>query len=552
MTYRTAMTCVLFCANVVLATTASAQDAPLLVDRGRIDRPSHSQAPTPSDAPPAPAGRGRIETPAAAPGTFQLTSVQLEGARSIAPDMLAAAWRPQVGTQVGVQELNVIAQRIGQAYVTAGYPLYSVQIPAQDFAGGVARVVVTEGYVEGVLIDGDTAGGNLDLLKQYAARIVAERPLTRPTLVRYILLMNDIPGLKVGSRFEPGTAPGGTTLRLTIERKDYELASAVTNQGSAALARYQFTVAATAYSALQQGDRTSLIYGFPINFRDFGYYGLSHLQPVGSDGATVGLDASYLRTRQSGSPVTGDAQTASLKFAMPLIRQTTENLFANLSFDVLNSENAVLGQTVSNERTRVLRAGMTYTISAEDGSATTSFNATVSKGFDALGARAGFGGGLGGPSFTKATLRVDHERVLFENFIGRARAAAQLAGETLPASEQFTYGGEDFGRGFRAAEMTGDRGIEAGLELAWRIPPAWTSDVAAGSELFVFYDAARILAFTPLLATPGTGQSVGAGIRLQLFRKINLVSALVLPVQCTRLDTVCDSWRGTFSFRASY
>ena len=199
-----------------------------------------------------------------------LRSVVVEGARAIPAASFAPLWQGLVGKTVTGAELTELGRKIADRYNAAGYALINVQVPPQDFAGGVVHVTVQEGYVEKVAIEGNTAGADLMLLKHYAARIIADRPLRRSTLERYILLMNDIPGLKVGSRFEPVPGHAGVAaLRLTILRKRIEGGLAVNNQGNGQLGTTQATVNLVANNLFREGERTQVVFGAPITLKRY-------------------------------------------------------------------------------------------------------------------------------------------------------------------------------------------------------------------------------------------------------------------------------------------
>jgi hemolysin activation/secretion protein len=84
-----------------------------------------------------------------------------------------------------------------------------------------SRVVLVEGYVRDVQMQGDV-GRVKGLLDKLAAKIQAERPLTRKTFERYTTLMTRIPGVTVQAQVPPpGTTDGATTLVAQASRKPF-------------------------------------------------------------------------------------------------------------------------------------------------------------------------------------------------------------------------------------------------------------------------------------------------------------------------------------------
>lgn len=532
----------------VRAQTAPAT-APLLIDRDRPDRAVKAPtAETTTPTSPAPALNANANLK-----PFTLTAVQVQGARSLDQAKLAATYTGQIGKTVAIADVSGIVGRVGALYVAAGFPLYSVTVPKQSFDGGVLVIRAVEGYVDNVVIDGDTEDADLSLIRAYAAKIVADRPLHHAVLARYLLLMNDISGLKVGSRFDPAQGTGGVTLHLVIQRKHFDFGLTFNNEGSRFLSRLEFTATATANSIFQEGDRTELIYGFPADYRDYHYYGLTHLEPVGTEGATVQLSTSLLVTHPTSvTTIAGEAYTTGLLFTVPVIRQQDENLSLIGSLDALDSSNGFLGQTLSNERTRAIRVGAAYATGPIDGSRVTTASVVLSQGIDALGARPG-ALGTGGPTFTKLNIRLEHDRVIGQKFILRLKAAAQAAPDSVPASEEFTYGGSEFGRAFGAAEVVGDRGIEAGGELAYRLPTAWTGlSYLSNAEAYTFYDLGQLWFVSPLLRTPSLGQSAGLGVRVRVMDKVTLALEAGFPVECPSQTYSCSAGRGIFNLVSKF
>ena len=524
-------------------------NAPMLIDRDRIDRKIEDRK-AQTATPKAPAPKAAAGAVAITP--FVLKAVEIKGAKSVDPAHLSDAYKDRIGKNTTIKDIGAISEAIGAVYEAEGLPLYSVVIPNQSFNNGVLAVRVTEGYVDNVVIDGDTKDADLDLVRAYAAKIVADRPLHHAVLARYLLLMNDIPGLKVGSRFDPAANNAGVTLRLTVERKHFDFGLAFDNEGSKYISRLQFTATATANSIVQQGDRTELIYGLPADYRDYQYYGLTHLEPIGTEGTTVEGTASYLHTRPVDSVINGDAYMAGVTFSVPIVRQQEDSVFLIGSFNALNSANGFLGQTFSNERTRVIRAGVAYVTGPLDGSKLTSLTFILSQGVDMLGARPG-GLGTGGPTFTKVNFRVDHERTLGPKFIVRVKASGQFAPDAVPASEEYTYGGNDFGRAFGDDEVVGDRGVEGGAELAYRLPTAWTgATFLSDAEAYGFYDIGKLWTISPLLRSPDLGQSAGVGARVKVYGKVTLQLEAGFPVECPSATNNCSAGRGIVNLTSKF
>ena len=443
--------------------------------------------------------------------------------------------------------LDKIAQAISNAYAGTDIALYTVAIPQQDFSSGEVRVRVIEGYVEHVFLSGPASKGDQDLVKQYAAHLTRERPLRRSTLERYLSLIRDIPGLKVDPQLVLGSQSGAVRLMLDLKRKPVEVGLSIDDRGVAYLGRTQMTLEADFNGMIRQGDQTKLVFATPTDFEQFHYYSISHSEPIGSNGLTVLGQFGYLETKPTDSPIRGRVIMGSAQVSYPLIRSYGQNLYVAGEIDALDSDNGAFGALISSEHTRVARANLSYT--KAKAKRTLQVAVSLSQGVDGLGAKVD--PRLGSASFTKFTAQAAMDQRLTKTVVLRVRAASQLAGEALPASEAFSLGGDQFGRAFPAAYVLGDSGAAGSGELAWSPTLPWSQ--VAGSEVYGFVDGgvdderSRILIPT----NQYTLASAGVGVRISVAHKmvfdIEGAKAVKSPFPNTG-----DPWRLVLGWRGTY
>jgi hemolysin activation/secretion protein len=485
---------------------------------------------------------------------FVLKSVRVDGDDHLAPQAVKELWEPLVGKSVTLDDVRHLADGVSALYKTAGYALYTVSIPKQSFDNGVVVIRAVEGHVEAVTVEVTDQKIDVALIKAYAARLIAEQPLRQKTLERYILLMSDLPGYKVGSKFEaiPGS-PGAYRLVLGVDKKDFDAGAGFVNLGQPLLSDTQFAVNGVANGLFREGDRTQIVYGFaPDGFRNYQYYGLIHQTPIGDDGITLQLNGGYLDTNVDG--LTGRAYLAGIHVNDPLIREVKETLLLNVGFDALNSDDAVLGSAISDERTRAFRGTLAYALQDNlfDLTATNTAVGTLSGGFPILDARRG-SPVFGGPGFGKFNTRVERDQQLpWEHVILRLRVAGQFSGGHLPESEEFTFGGEDFGRAFDYDTLNGDRGIATAGELAYQFGPYHPWSVTTLPELYSFADWGEIwntdtfyLHETDRAASAGIGSRVTFGDHDQTIASLELARDIERPLY----SPSPPAWRVVFSIR---
>lgn len=443
--------------------------------------------------------------------SVRLSVVTVEGS-SLPKAAFDLAFAPFIGRPLSRAAIQEIAEAAGAVYRRSGMALYTVNAFDQDLSKGELRLTALEGHVAQVALQGDVRDRDLKLVTAYADALASERPLRRETLERHLSLIRDIPGLSAEAELRPSATPDALILVLTLKQRRSDLALSIDNRGSDILGRTQLQADLSLYGLTRQGDETRLTLAAPTDVRRFQYLALTHSQPIGFDGLRAQVSVGALRTRPKGFPIKGRATTAGAQLSYPLIRSYEQNLILTGAIDALNSTNAVFGQGVSSERTRVVRAAAAWSRTAPRSAL--SAGATLSAGLDGLGARVS--PGLADTSFRKLNLRVSADRALARQAVARLRLGAQLTGDALPDSEKFALGGAAFGRAFEQAAYLGDRAAAAAVEVAWRpVLPGRLN----GSEAYGFVDRAQaVIKRRPGLfdgVTYDTG-SAGLGVRVAM------------------------------------
>ena len=390
-----------FCYAVVfilLAFQAQAQTTSLhLLGYGELKVPPPLQhaTPVPSVAAPQPVA------PQANLGGFVLRRIVIDKTISASDAALQRAVAPAIGHRVNGADLTLIGERIGLAEAQAGIVLYTVTIPPQKIHDGTVHFRVVEGSVAHVVIQGSTNPGRLQLLRAYARHILLSRPLRRNVLERNILLMGDIAGTKVGSRFIPDPSrPGEVTLILGVQQTRFFGGFSVNNQGSPLLYNTQAVVNAGVNDLFHEGERTQFVLGVPADISRYQFYGINDIEPIGGDGLALNLNAGELISHPAAhNLLSGTADFASLDLDYPVIRGVQQNLTLGAGFDYLNSSDAFLAFTTSDERTRAIAFTMTYN-DQKYFNGVNRASASVSQGLNIMGARLA-SIAYGGPSFTK-------------------------------------------------------------------------------------------------------------------------------------------------------
>jgi hemolysin activation/secretion protein len=206
------------------------------------------------------------------------------------------------------------------------------------------------------------------------------------------------------------------------------------------------------------------------------YHGLGLLASVGVGGAEGRLSFSGFRSRSNPHELVDRDDSylrdrVSLGFARPLpgFERATMSLTASLDLDDLTIRRA--GEPLRAERLRMVTVGPRWLWN--QGRAAQYFAAIeIVQGLDALGSGLTALDLAEDPRSVDFTLsRLTFTRVsrLGELWSVRLDALGQQSADILPYGERFKIGGDRLGRGFEVAEIAGDHGIGAKVELRRRL-----------------------------------------------------------------------------------
>ncbi len=495
----------------------------------------------------APAGSEKI--------TFVLTALSIDGMTVYQDKDIAPLYRDKIGQTISLADVYGIAQRLTAKYRNDGYVLTQVVVPEQTIDGGRVRLRVVEGFVDDVRIEGETRG-SLEFLQGFAEKIRNQKPLNAKSLERYVLLMNDLPGVTARAVLSPSaTTLGATSVVIIVEQKPFDLFGQIDNRGTRYLGPMQMNAGTRINSLLGLYEGISL--QAASAFSDLDDPEMKHIaagwaQPLNAEGTRLSLSGSVTTTDPgytlSQFDIKGTARAVNAELFHPFIRTRNDNLFGTLRFNYLNSErsdNLGLGDTV--DRLRVLRLGGTYQFSdALIGFNT--INAEASQGIDVLGAsnvgdanmtRAG-----GDPRFFKVTMEASRLQRLTSVFDAFVSVSGQHSSDTLLASEEFGVGGTNYGSAYDPSEITGEHGVAARAEVRANNLIHLPVNMF---QLYGFYDIGKVWDEDAVLVEDRQRSLSSTGLGFRSTVTDNLAATFEVAVPLTR-DVGTEGDKGTRFF----
>jgi hemolysin activation/secretion protein len=423
---------------------------------------------------------------------------------------------------------------------------------------------VVEGYIDNVVWPMEKLARYRNFFDDYTARIIADRPANIRTLERYLLLANDLPGLKFATTLKPSpTHPNASTLIVEVTEKRIDAIARIDNRGTEARGPWQYLGSATVNNIIGAHEAFTVTYAGTFQIEELQYLAASYRQVLNSEGLTAFVNASYGFGRPGTDVLRSlDYRTRSTivegGLSYPVIRTREKNLILTALAFMTNDESNELGAPFTRDRLRGFRL-------KADGDWADSFlginqvNVTFSQGIHGLGSTDNPDSNVLLPplptSSTKSG-RVDFDKIegtfartqpLFAGLSAFVAAYGQYAFTPLLISEQCSYGGRFFGRAFDPSQMLGDHCWMALGELRFDIPN--TIKQLTKAQLYAYADHGETYNIDPAAGTPTHqhGTSAGIGGRAEWEGTYSADLSLAKAVEGPR-----DDWRVFLILAAKY
>ena len=519
---------------LVAATPAGAQTPPTQLP-GAVE-PGRREAPQPElRAAPLklrwtidlPAG---VEPPEALAGeTLTVKDLNLQGVSVYERADLLPIFEPVLGREITFAEFYGVARAIQERYQRDGYILSFAYIPPQTVADDVYTISVVEGYVDKVLVE-DAEGTLRATLEDILAPLTRSRPLHSDTLERYMLLADDLAGVKVTGVLQPSKeARAASDLIVKVVHHPVDGGLRIDNRGSEFTGPWQGTANFAVNSVLGRGERVALSATVTRRPRELKSIALTLSQPLGYEGLVLSAGGGYTRAEPGFTlkrfAVETETIHADLDLSYPIIRTRAQTLTAAVGFSYLNTVVDLLGVRFSRDRIRTAGAGLTYSENGFLGGASR-VTLGLAQALDILAAsdpdedltsRAD-----SEPTFTKVGLDVVRSQPLFGGLDLMLSATAQYAFAPLPAAEEFALGGARYGRAYNPGEITGENGVAASVEVGYGLVP--DDPLILGVKPYGFYDFGKAWdeRTGSSLGLAHSLSSAGFGVRIDLIRGVTL------------------------------
>ena len=517
-----------------------AQDLPTTVQPGRIEKQFEEPSKPKSQLEPViPEDQGAAPLAETEQVRFVLSGLMVEGATVYADAEFLPLYEDLLGEEVSVDDIRRVARAIGAKYRGDGYILSQAKVPAQRIRDGIVRIQVVEGYINEVIIDGEIAGRE-SLLEAFARKITASRPLRGDTLERYLLLADDLPGMTAKAVLTPSVdQPGASDLVLFVEHKGIDHSYGFDNRGTRFVGPFQFSGRIAVNSFLGLYEQTSARAIFATEPEELRFIQLIHSETLGSEGTKIIMAYNVTRSRPGFTLETQNAQSDNqeLTFILshPIIRSRSENFSIKGSFIWKKNLTDFQNLALFDDRLRIVSAGVSYDV-VDRFRGVNLIEFEVSQGLDIFNAsESGSNDGVdpelsrehGKSDFFKITAnasRLQSLAVVLPGLNLLGAVSGQFSGSQLLSSEEFGFGGAEFGRAYDSSEIVGDHGAAGKIELQFGRSPV--AEFVTDYQFYAFYDYGMVWRINASdLGTNGkvseSAASAGLGVRFNVTENLS-------------------------------
>ncbi|MEJ7807900.1 MAG: ShlB/FhaC/HecB family hemolysin secretion/activation protein [Telluria sp.] len=461
-------------AVLALCGQASAQQAPTAGSTLRQIPP----APVPGKTVP------KVELTPATPATAKsddsatmvVKRLRVTGAQAYTEAQLLAVTGFVPNSVLTLGALNIMASRIAGHYHRNGYFVAQAYLPAQDIKDGVVTIAVLDGHYGKIVLNNKTNMSDA-LARELMSGINSGDMVAAAPLENRLMLLSDMPGVKVRSTLAPGASVGASDLiiDLTPGRRISGSVDA-DNAGNRYTGAWRAGATVNLNQPAGRGDVASL--RVLSSGKGLNYARVSYQMQFGK--VKAGAAYSHLRYRLGREfeslDAHGTARVASVFGSYPLLRSRKSNLTALLAYDDKTFQDRV-GATggLTDKKARVAMASL-YGDARDQvgGGGLSAFTVTLSSGeidiqtplmreIDAASAR--FNG-----NFSKVGFHAMRLQRVTDAVSVHAAINGQLASKNLDVSEKMELGGMYGVRAYPEGEAYADQGYVLNLEARLEVP----------------------------------------------------------------------------------
>jgi len=463
---------------------------------------------------------------------FEVRTIVLQGATLLSDSEKAALKKPYLNKCLTLTDINNLIRDITNKYIENGYVTTRAAVPRQDLSGGVLKVLVIEGKVEGIEFKEGVSHAERKLMLAFPG--IQGELLNIRDIEQGLDQLNRLPSNNAKVDLVPGSETGFTKVVIDNRTgKTWRATIGMDNSGQESTGELQYILGLEKDNPLDCNDLLTFNYN-----ADYESMVMGEHQDSQSMSAFYSLGIGYwtitgswsnfnYRTKLQGTTASFSSSGAT----------TTSNLAVDYVFHRDTDSKSSLGMGLTLRDTSNYLAGIkleagSHVLSVLDISGThterllggvLTLNGQYSRGLPILGAEPDEDDlNLSDPKaeFDKITMTMDFHRpfqVEKHNFSWSTKLWGQWSPDTLYSAERASIGSRYTVRGFHEDSLSGDIGGYMRNELALTLPlgeqDSITNKVFNSLQIFVGYDAGFTREDSKDAYEKGTVQGAAVGFR---------------------------------------
>jgi len=416
------------------------------------------------------------ERPKADITTIAVKGIAIEGQNIFDKEILNKVIKDKIKTKMSLKELDNIALELRRFFRRNGYFAAYAYVPEQNVVDGIIVIKVMPGIYGKVALD-NKSDMRSERLEDFMKTITSGSYIQRRAMDRSLLIMNDLPGMKVEATLKPGSKSGEADVFFaasTLEKRGGAIF--LDNYGNRYTGRNRMGVSYHINNPAELGDQLSFYY--MKSNGELNNYDVRYEIPVGDyhrAGTIMGLSFTKM-DYELGAPYDqydayGNAETWQLYTKTPLKRMLHNNLYLRTSIESRQLTDKIDRWLQDTQKaSQVVRIGLEGDYRTNKTASTYKFtqsfgwmhmDSDTAKRYDYYDTE--------GP-FQKSEVSLYHIIKANNRLQIHLSASAQYAWSDLDSSEKFYIGGYNAVRAFPQGESGGDSGLLGTIETRWMLP----------------------------------------------------------------------------------
>lgn len=429
---------------------------------------------------------------------IRVNDIKIQGNQIYSEAELLAVAEFVPGTDLSLTDLRSMTVKMSDFYREHGYFLAQAYLPPQNIQNGVITISVIVGQYGKISVNNQTRLSNA-IVDNLMSDVNKGALIESGALETDLLLLSDVPGVKVQSTLVPGSEAGTSDLNVNLTPGPLVTGSVdADNAGLPYTGRYRLGATVNLNNLAGLGDVASLrvlTSGSGMNYGRASYQIQAGRTTVGVAYTQLGYE---LGKEYADLGIHGSAKIGTLYGSYPLIRSRDTNLYTQLSFesryyqdkiDSINSETNkhanVLMAGISGDHRDYLGGGGLSSYGLLLSMGNLDIESPEAKSIDSTSAKAN--GNYAKLAFNAMRLQniMDSPVSLYGSLNG------QVASKNLDIWEKMELGGMYGVRAYPAGTAFGDQGYLLNLEARLLLPKL-TDSMPGRVHLIALYDTGSV------------------------------------------------------------